>query len=46
MNTLGVMMARDDALAVFALVDENKNQTISENEFLIHYISNYCGHLR
>lgn len=36
-----VPMQRDDALAVFAVADDNGDCTISQAEFIEHYVLNY-----
>jgi len=41
LNTLGVRITFDDAMVVFALVDDNRNGRISEAEFVAHYLANY-----
>jgi len=41
LESLGVLMQYNDALAVFAIVDDNRNSRISESEFLAFYVANY-----
>ena len=39
--SLGHTMSLEDASVIFSLVDTNGNNSISESEFIDHYVQNY-----
>jgi Ca2+-binding EF-hand superfamily protein len=38
---LGLSISRDDAAAIFCVIDTDGNGTVSMSEFIEHYIANY-----